>query len=376
MSNSIQVSLARCSTYSSGVDKAIERLLAPLGGMRRFVSSGREVLIKPNLLTARTPEQAVTTHPEVLRAIIRLVRKAGGRPSVGDSPASVTKLDLVWEKTGMKALCEEEDTPLLNLEKGGSRTFGIDGLSVSIARPVLEADVVINVCKVKTHVLTTLTGAVKNMYGAVPGFHKTHLHKMRPNPRDFGRLVAGIHDRVKPALNIADGIMGMEGNGPSGGEPIALGFLAASLDAYALDVTLCRILGIRAAAVPYLTDYLKSQTVTNAAGISLVGPAIIDVAAGSFKVPHSLARLVPGWLARPLAKLVWIRPVFNDRCIFCGRCVEACPASALTIQKEQRPTLDPRACIECCCCHEICPASAIDMTPSPLLKMIRGGRQP
>jgi len=376
MSDNATVALVRCSAYTSGVETAVERLLAHLGGMKAFVSKGQKVLIKPNLLTDRAPAQAVTTHPEVLRAIIRLVRKAGGQPMVGDSPASVTKLETVWEKTGMKTLCEEEETPLLNLEKGGSRTFEIDGLSVNISRPVLEADVVINVPKVKTHVLTTLTGAVKNMYGAVPGYHKTHLHKMRPNPVNFGRLVAGIYDCVTPALSIADGIVGMEGSGPSGGAHIALGFLAASPDAYALDVTLCRILGIRMAVVPTLQAYVKSHATAKGTGITLAGATVKDVSPGSFSAPHSLARLIPAWLAKPLAKLVWIRPSFTDRCVFCGRCVEACPASALTSQKDERPVLNPRACIECCCCHEICPETAIEMTPSPFLRIVRRGKQP
>lgn len=371
------VAIVKCSAYSAGVEGATERLLAQLGGMKSFVAAGQSVLIKPNLLTDRTPAQAVTTHPEVVRAIIRLVRSAGGEPMVGDSPASVTRLDTLWDKTGMRKVCEEEKTPLLNFEKEGSRLFDIDGLSVGIARAVLDADVVINVPKVKTHVLTTLTGAVKNMYGAVPGFQKTYLHKMRPNPTDFGRLLAGIHDRIPPALSIADGIVGMEGSGPSGGKPVELGFLAASEDSYALDATLCRILGIRVSAVSYMDGYLKRRTPHGAAGeIRLSGVGPDDIAPRSFEAPHSLARLIPGWLAHPLGKLVWMRPFFTDRCVSCGRCVEACPVSAISMRKNHPPVLNPRACIECCCCHEICPEAAIRMTPSPFLKLIQRGRQP
>ena len=377
MPESATVALVKCSAYTAGVEAAIDKLLVPLGGMKAFVASGQTVLIKPNLLTDRTPAQAVTTHPEVVRAIIRLVRNAGGQPVVADSPASVTKLDIVWEKTGMNALCKEERTPLINLEKGGSRVFDIDGLSVGIARTILDADIVINVPKVKTHVLTTLTGAVKNMYGAIPGFQKTHLHKMRPTPLEFGRLVAGIHNRVRPTLNIADAVVGMEGNGPSGGNPIPLGFLAASTDAYALDVTLCRILGIRAYVVPYLRHYLKQHASEGANGdISLAGATVEDIAPRSFEVPHSPARLIPKWLARSLASFIWIRPRFTERCIACGRCVEACPVSALMIEKETRPLLNPSACIGCCCCHEVCPENAINMAQSPLLSIVRRGKQP
>jgi uncharacterized protein (DUF362 family)/Pyruvate/2-oxoacid:ferredoxin oxidoreductase delta subunit len=366
------VSLVRCASYRAGVREAMERLLSELGGIGRFVQPGQSVLIKPNLLTERAPHEAVTTHPVVVRALIGLLKDAGAKPCVADSPASAVKLERVWEKTGFRALCDEEDVPLINLEKAGSRHFDVDGCSFCIARPVLEADVVVNVPKVKTHVLTTLTAAVKNMYGAVPGYHKTQLHKAHPRPGDFGRLMSAVYRHAPPHLSIADGIVGMEGDGPSGGEPKTLGFLAASADAVALDLTLCRILGIAPDAVPYL-EHLREEGVHDT--IDVRGASLRDVAPRSFRTPNTLrVRLIPRPLVRLLAPHLWIRPVFGESCVSCGQCIEACPASALCLRKGERPELTAKACIGCCCCHEVCPAKAVTMNMSPLLSFVRRGR--
>ena len=373
MSDRVTVALARCAGYSAGVESAVAGLLKALGGIERFVARGQSVLIKPNLLTDRKPEDAVTTHPEVVRALIRIVRRAGASPSVGDSPASARKLERVWETTGFKALCREENVPLVNLEKAGSSVFSSDGCTFSIARPALDADVIISVPKVKTHVLTTLTAGVKNLYGLVPGYQKTQLHKAHPRPSDFGRLMAEICRHVRPALTVADAVVGMEGDGPSGGTPAPLGFLAASADPMALDLTLCRILRIPPASVPYLAAL--GRAADEAAGVEVCGATIEEVSPASFRVPGTMgARLIPKPLVRLMAPLIWIRPSFTEACIACGQCVKTCPVSALSLEGRSRPLLNTRRCIGCCCCHEVCPVRAIVMTQSPLINFVRRGK--
>jgi len=373
MAKNIKVSLAKCSTYSAGLQDAVEQLLSDIGGIGSFVEAGQSVLIKPNLLIDRPPAEAVTTHPETARAVIRAVKKHGARPFVADSPASVMKLEQVWERTGFRAMCSEEEVPLVNLESAGSVQFNSNGCSFTIARPVLEADVIINIPKVKTHALTTLTAAVKNMYGAVPGFQKTQLHKLYPRPSDFSRLLAEIYKTVTPQLSIADGIIGMEGNGPSAGSPVHLGFLAASSDAVALDVTLCRMLNIQHETVPYL-DLLTDP---DGMGVEIVGADPDDLSKTALRVPDTfLPRFIPRLLIRMVAPFVWIRPAFTDKCIVCGRCEKACPVGALTIEQGRQPVLDGRQCIGCCCCHEVCPEKAISMTQSPLLNLVRRGKLP
>jgi uncharacterized protein (DUF362 family)/Pyruvate/2-oxoacid:ferredoxin oxidoreductase delta subunit len=364
------VAIARCADYALA-GPALDRLLAPLGGMAHFVRPGQTVLIKPNLLSDHAPEEAVTTHPEVVRAVIRAVRAAGGTPCVADSPANVIDLERVWRKTGIGAVCLAEGVPLLNLEKAGSERGAADGYDLGIARPVLEADVVISVAKAKTHVLTRFTGGVKNCYGTIPGFQKTRLHKDYMRPAAFGAMLLAVYRRVRPALTILDAVVGMDGNGPSAGRPVALGFLAASTDAVALDAIVCERFGIRARQVPYLREAARrGDGETLADRIQLAGDFEV-LAEGPRCRPPSTVPLenVPGWILSLIGRLLWHRPFFTGRCVFCGQCVKACPADALSIQPGSRPVLDYNRCIECCCCHEICPAKAIEMRPGLALRM-------
>ncbi|MEI8140235.1 MAG: DUF362 domain-containing protein [bacterium] len=367
------VNLVNCPDYAS-VSEALSRLMAGLGGIGQFVKPGQSVLIKPNLLSDHTPEDAVTTHPEVVRALIRLVKSAGATPWVADSPAMIADLRRVWERTGMEAVCREENAPLVNLEKAGSKSFEENGIRFTIANPVLEADAIITVPKVKTHVLTGLTGAMKNLYGTVPGLQKTSFHKMYPYPQDFAKLLVAIFRHVKPVLAVADGVVGMEGNGPSAGIPIHLGFLAASADAVALDVVLCRTLGLEPRNVIHLE--LARQ-----AGLGFQDWSQIDVggdiairalAPREHRLPATVPiQYVPRWLIRLVEPYIWHRPRFLLNCMFCGKCVKACPAEALTISPGYQPVLNSKKCIACCCCHEMCPVHAIEMQPSPFFRFAR-----
>ena len=366
-----------CDSYEPNiVGKVLAELLQPLGGMRAFVKQGQSVLIKPNMLTNRRPEQGVTTHPELVRAVIKAVKAAGGLPCVGDSPASAVKIDQVVSDTGFVDLCREEDIPLIRFEATAPVTIEKDGFRFNIAKAVMDADVVINMPKVKTHVLTTFTATVKNTYGCIPGYQKAMLHKRFTKTSDFGRLVWAVHKAVAPTLNIADGVIGMEGAGPSGGTPVKLNFLTASIDGVSLDLALCNLLGINPKAVPYLPPNVKASGSTELETVDIMhnGRA---VEAREIELPNTFgARMIPRWVANLIEPFVWIRPAIDDTCIKCGRCVKACPAEALSIENKNRPVLAPKACIGCCCCHEVCPVNAIEMTQSPLLNFIRKGRLP
>lgn len=366
------VNLVHCEDYSR-VHDALRRLMEGLGGMNRFVKPGQSVLIKPNLLSSHTPEEAVTTHPEVVRAIIRQVKHCGAKPWVADSPAIIADLRSVWERTGMEAVCREEEVPLVNLEKAGSRSFEEDGIHFTLATPVLEADAIITVPKVKTHVLTGLTGAVKNLYGTVPGLQKTAFHKLYPYPRDFARLLVAICRRVRPVLAIADGVVGMEGNGPSAGAPVALGFLAGSADALALDVVLCRTLGLEPRNIVHLEAARRAGLgVADWADIVVEGDPVRALMPRAYRLPGTVPiDYVPQWLVHLVQPLIWHRPSISGACVFCGKCVKACPVEALSMKPRSRPVLDSKKCIACCCCHEMCPEHAITMQPSPFFRFAR-----
>ncbi len=366
------VALARCGDYGAGLAEAVARAVDLSGGLEDLIRPGQTVLLKPNLLTDAEPERAKTTHPELARAVIRLVRARGANCVVSDSPASVMKIARVWERTGFRRLCEEEGVPLLSLEQEGAEAFEENGVKFAVARRVLDADVVISLPKVKTHVLTTFTCGVKNLYGCVPGMRKSAMHKVYFRQARFSRVLAGIYAHVRPALTIADGVVAMEGNGPSSGRLTTLGLVAAARDAVALDAVLCEVAGLRSASVPYLRE-MKRRGLgeTDWRAVDVVGESI-DSVRHPFLAPNTTGvRLMPQWLVDLAAPLVWCRPGFSEQCVFCGRCVEMCPAGALSMEKGQRPKLNPKACIECCCCHEVCPHHAVEMRLSPLLQRIK-----
>ena len=361
--NTSPVWFTRCADYGDAPAAALDRLLAESGLLAADAVRGKRVLVKPNLLTDRTPDEAVTTHPDVLRPVLRHLKAAGADVSVGDSPASTANLRSVLSKSGLGAVCEEEDVPFVSFEGAGVQNFSEDGFAFTLAKPVVEADLVVNLPKVKSHALTKLTAAVKNLYGAVPGYSKTTLHRLYPKPAEFGRLLKAIWKVLPPAVSIADGIVGMEGQGPANGRPVRLGFLAASADPFALDGALCRALHIRPDSVPYL------KGVAAAHAPEVRGDAV-DVPKFTTPLGAHLLALVPAWFARLAAGLIWVRPRFDAaRCVACGQCVRACPAQALALEGRAIPLLNKKSCIGCACCHEVCPKGAIRMKPSAVLRL-------
>lgn len=245
------VSLIQAQSYDHDQLRAsLERLLEPLGGMAAIVKPGDRVLLKPNLLTGARPTKECVTRPEVVYCVAQMVRQAGGKPFLGDGPAFGTARGVALAN-GYQALLDELNLPIVEFHGQRYQTVSDEFNHLLLSQEAMDADRVINLPKVKSHVQLTLTMGVKNLFGCVPGKMKAWWHMEAGKDRDrFGTMLVETARTIDPDLTILDGIVGHEGNGPSGGEPRRLNLLAASTDVFALDRVVVHILQVPPASVP------------------------------------------------------------------------------------------------------------------------------
>ena len=369
------VSIAACDNYEYGeVRRAVLDLLEPLGGMSTFICKGDRVLLKPNMLAAKEPVKAVTTHPVLVQVVAELVREAGGIALIGDSPG-IGSFMKVAEKSGIGEAAQRSGAQLIPfdepIELQGSGTFR----SIFIARCYYEADKIINLPKLKTHEMMTMTCAVKNLFGSVIGAEKAAWHLKAGTSRQlFARLLLEIYQLKMPTLNIVDAIMAMEGNGPGNGTPVKLGLLLAGVNPVAVDVMAGQLAGIPGELLPVEQEAL-SMGLRGAlrSDIDLRGFAVVVSAAQPFTLPSGLDTRfgLPTFLATALKNQLTSYPAADrERCILCGICRDACPPAAITITNSAL-SVDKARCIRCWCCRELCPVDAMQIARGTLLRSLR-----
>ena len=345
---------------------------------------GMHVLLKPNLLSKHAPGAAVTTHPDVLEGVILALQKRGvNEITVADSPGGpYTKAGLssLYKTCGLTAVCEETGAELYTDFESGERA--VNGALVkrfTLLKPVLNCDYLLNLPKFKTHVLTGLSGAVKNLFGCVPGMAKAEFHMRFSEREHFGQMLVDLCECVKPNLTLVDGLLGMEGDGPAGGEAREVGLLLAGTDPYSLDLAICRYMGLPPSRVPTLSAAAKNGLAAESFDESLLlGSEAAKEPVPNFKAPRSytgrvdFSNQLPAFL-QPLmvwgVNLVSPRPVVNKKkCIGCGKCAEACPAKVISLENS-KAHIHKKNCIRCFCCHEMCPVKAIDLRRVPLFRL-------
>jgi uncharacterized protein (DUF362 family)/Pyruvate/2-oxoacid:ferredoxin oxidoreductase delta subunit len=358
-----KTALVRCSSYNPlEVRRALRQSLDLLGSPETIIRPGDTVLLKPNLLTAKEPERAITTHPEIIAAVGEVVLDCRGKIVLGDSPGGQARdLPKYWDKTGIGKAASHLGIKPASFENAGIVSFPMPEGFVGISRLALEADLIINLPKLKTHQLTRLTGAVKNMFGVVPGFRKGEIHARAPLPLHFSQFVIAIYQCVIPALTVMDAVIAMEGNGPSSGHPRQVGALLVSQDALALDSLAARLVGMEEMRLPIFQAAVQAGLWDfDHNGLPVLGEDPLDLAVPDFKMPdvHRLDRLPP-FLLQSLKKLIWVRPKADPvLCTACARCVQNCPQNAMEFKKSI-PQIDYKACTKCGCCDELCPERAI-----------------
>ncbi|MBI5681720.1 MAG: DUF362 domain-containing protein [Deltaproteobacteria bacterium] len=372
-----KVALRRCGTYeTSEVYNTVKESVGLLGGIGSFVKKGEKILIKPNLLSAKSPDAAITTHPSFVKAVIRLVKEAGAYPVVGDSPGMGSTAK-VAARCGILDVCKEEDIPLvefrqsIEIDNPDGKTFK----RFEIAKEVLDVDGIINLPKLKTHTQMFMTLGVKNMFGCIVGTRKAQWHLSAGSDREhFARMLVDLYLFLKPRLTIVDGIIGLEGEGPgSSGKPRHLGLVLASQDAIALDRVVMEIIGAKPDNL-YTCKVARDDGLgeTDIKRIDVLGDSIQSVFVRDFVFPKivDIAFSLPYNLNRHLKKHLTAKPYINKKiCTLCKMCVDLCPPHIMK-KIDNAIEIDYDNCIRCFCCQEICPEGAIRVKEGWLMKVL------
>lgn len=367
------VSIVKCRKYDEEeVLKALRRSIDLIGGIDSFVRRGDRVLLKPNLLIGKAPEKAVTTHPSIVKGVIQIVREAGGIPFLGDSPG-IGNAKKVAGKAGIKSVADAMDCPIVEFNRPvlPPERKGRIFKNIEIDQAIFEADVIINLPKWKTHAQMLLTLGVKNLFGCAPGPRKPLWHlKAGEDQKVFAQILVDLYQVIQPSLTILDGIVGMEGNGPSSGDPISLGLILGSGDPLSIDQIVCDLLGISRESL--MTNRVAFEQGLGRDGIEVVGERLEEVKIPHFRLPKLIRTdwNLPGFLRKTLKNAISSKPVVDEEaCKDCGQCVEICPPKSLT-QKKGDLVFDYGKCIRCFCCQEICPEGAITIQPGWALKIL------
>ncbi len=375
-----QVGISRCKNYD--YDKTIERVESLLSELNvlKGLKPGK-ILLKTNLLKKNLPEDGVTTHPFVVEGVARYLMKKGFQVIIGDSPGGPFNkmvLKSVYEASGIAEVAERCGCQL-NYNTDGIEVKATDAIVVNnlkLVKAFTEVDYVVSCAKLKTHTMMTYTGAVKNLFGMIPGVTKADYHFKMNDPDNFANMLIDVCDYVKPVFSIIDGIEAMEGDGPSAGDIRNLGLLLVGDNPYELDLVACKIAGIENAPTNLHAQKrnLATEDINN---IDFYGVSIDDISIEPFLLPGSthvnfVEDRIPSFVVDFLLDKVRPYPkVILSKCIGCGICARDCPAKVITI-RDKKAQIDTDGCIRCFCCHELCPEKAMGIKRHILHKLVFG----
>ena len=373
MSEKTKIAIQRIK--DDDVKTAVFSALEMIKAQKLMKKDGMIVLLKPNVLSAKPPKRAVTTNPEVIRSVIQWVKQfnpskiyvcdssGGHKPGVTENSMKVS---------GILTVCEEEGAECVPFEKTEREIYKVsDPLELkefTSSRLIKEADIIINLPKIKTHGQCLLTCCIKNMFGTILLSNKTKTHARFSMITRFSSALADIYSVSNPQITVIDGYTCQEGNGPASGDIVKMNLILAGYDGVALDTTVCKIIGFNPEDVIHLIKAeQKKLGTTNLDNIEHMGEKIEDVYR-EFKKPklHPISIPLPKWLADYIGRQIFKATVKFDsnKCRLCATCWDNCPVNAITppteIKKGNIPKWDKKRCITCYCCVELCPHEAVN----------------
>ncbi len=373
------VVVSRCEDYDPArVSDVLEESLA-LAGLDGLPVPD-PVLLKPNMLCGTPPEKGATTHPAVFSAAAGHFQRGGHRVVFGDSPNGLFRQLPVARACGLMDAADRLGVEMADFETGSDVSFpsGAQNRKFHVARGFLSSRFMVNLPKLKTHGLTAMTGALKNVFGVIPGARKAEFHVRHPDPDSFCRMIADLNALVRPPLTIMDAVEAMEGNGPMGGKIVRMGLILVSRDPVALDAAACRLMGIDPRSMPLIV-------LAERAGVGSAGGAGVELRGSGrdlrperpfLRAARSIDASLPAFLMRFAKRILVPRPVISaEACLACGRCIEACPVEGKALARLDSkgvPRYNYAACIRCYCCQEICPQGAILLKRPALGRLFEG----
>ncbi|MGI5893999.1 MAG: DUF362 domain-containing protein [Candidatus Merdivicinus sp.] len=363
-------------------EEEISRLFDMLG-LEKIIQPEWKITVKPNLLMKRHPEEGTTTHPAVVRGIIRNLQKLGVKQiTIADSPGGpYTKSALagIYRASGMEEVAAETGA-ILNYDLGTTHCPQPDGVvckAFDLINPIAKADFVISAAKLKSHCMTGLSGAVKNLFGCIPGLTKPEFHWRFPQEKDFCNMLLDLCETVKPGVTFVDAVVSMEGDGPSSGTLRQTGLLLASDNPYQLDLALAHIIGREPDSILTIRNAQERGLCTlNFDQLEQKGDSLPVFA--DFQMPRSRTVDFQSNIPKPLRgickplidRFFTPKPVIDRTiCIGCGKCAESCPPHTISIVN-RKAEINRANCIKCYCCHEMCPVHAISVKRSRILEKL------